>query len=125
MKLHPDIIPAVSIMVAGFLFIQPAMPFVADFHPQNWEPFRRLVEVLAKKLFHDKSFRAKQRKYLDQIQWNKALGSKRIKFVQIKSCSKRRGVSNEKGEPVLTPQSLFVDDFFYAKVYEHDMERIE
>jgi len=40
MKLHPDIMPAFSIMVANFMFLQAALPFGADFSPQNWEPVR-------------------------------------------------------------------------------------
>ena len=55
MKLHPDIISAFSIMVADFLFLQSALHFGADFSPQNWEPVRRLIEILAEKLFKDKS----------------------------------------------------------------------
>ena len=35
MKLHPDIMPAFSIMVANFMFLQAALPFGADFSPQN------------------------------------------------------------------------------------------
>ena len=103
MKLHPDIIPAFSIMVADFLFIQSALPFGADFSAQNWEPVRRLVKILAEKLFGDKSFRAKHNNYLDRPQWNKALGNKEMKFVRAKSCSKRQGVLDANGEPVPTP----------------------
>ena len=53
MKLHPDIMPAFLIIVADFLYLQSALPFGTDFSPQNWEPVRRLVEVLSKKLFTD------------------------------------------------------------------------
>ena len=62
MKLHPDIIPVISIMVADFLFLQTALPFGADFSPQNWEPVRRLVKILAEKLFDDKTLRAKHKR---------------------------------------------------------------
>ena len=48
-----------------------------------------------------------------------------MEFVSAKSCSKRQGVLNANGEPVPTPQDLFVDDSLYAEVYEHDRERIE
>ena len=68
MKLHPDIMPAFSIMVADFLYLQSALPFGTDFSPQNWEPVRRLVEVLAEKLFPDTTLRAKHRQYLDRLQ---------------------------------------------------------
>ena len=68
MKLHPDIMPAFSIMVADFLFLQSALPFGADFSPQNWEPVRRLVETLAEKPCDNKSLRSKHRKYLDRLQ---------------------------------------------------------
>jgi hypothetical protein len=125
MKLHPDIMPAFSIMVADFLFLQTALPFGADFSPQNWEPVRRLIEILAEKLFDDKTLRAKHRKYLDKLQWNKALGNRNVQFVKAKSCSKRQGVLDANGDPAPTPQDLFVDDSLYAEVYEHDRDRIE
>ena len=82
MKLDPDIMPAFSTMVADLLFLQSALPFGADFSPKNWEPVRRLVEILAEKLFGDKSLRAKHKKYLDRLQWNKELGNKKVKFVR-------------------------------------------
>ena len=55
LKLHPDIMPAFSIIIADFLYLQSTLPFGTDFSPQNWEPVRHLVEVLAEKLFHDSS----------------------------------------------------------------------
>jgi len=125
MKLHPDIMPAFSIMVADFMYLQPALPFGADFSPQNWEPVRRVIEILAEKLFLDKSLPTKHRKYLDNLQWNKSLGGSKGKFVKAKACTKRKGVLDREGEPVSTPQSMFVDDSLYAEVYEDDRVRIE
>jgi hypothetical protein len=74
MKLHPDIMPAFSIVIANYLFLQTALPFGMDFSPQNWEPVRRLVEVLSQKLYKDQGLRAKHRKYLDLLRWDSALG---------------------------------------------------
>ena len=61
MKLHLDIMPAFLIIVADFLYLQSALPFGTDFSPQNWEPVRRLVEVLSEKLFTDTTLRTKHR----------------------------------------------------------------
>ena len=43
MMLHPGI-------VADFMYLQPALPFGVNFLPQNWEPVRRVVNILAEKL---------------------------------------------------------------------------
>ena len=74
MKLHPDIMPAFSIVIANYLFLQTALPFGMDFSPQNWEPVRRLFGVLSEKLHSDHGLRAKHRKYLNLLNWDKTLG---------------------------------------------------
>ena len=125
MKLHPDIIPAFSIIIADFLYLQSALPFGTDFSPQNWEPVRRLIEVLAERLFGDKTLISKHRKYLDKLQWEKSLSKCKQPFVTAKSCSQRTGVLDASGNPLPTPQRLFVDDSVYAEIYEDDKIRIE
>lgn len=125
MKLHPDVMPAFSIIIADFLYLQAALPFGTDFSPQNWEPVRRLIEILSEKLFNDPSLRTKHRQYLDQIQWEPSLGNVRARFVPAKACSQRRGVLDENGLPVPTPQRLFVDDSVYADIYEETRIRME
>ena len=126
MKLHPDIMPAFSIMVTNFLYLQAALPFGTDFSPQNWEPVRRLVEILAVKLYDDDSLRDKHRKHLDKLNWEPSLGSgNKDLFVQAKACSQRRGVLDDQGTPLPTPQRLFVDDSVYAEIYQASHERME
>ena len=124
-KLHPDIMPAFSIIVADFMYLQTALPFGTDFSPQNWEPVRRLVEVLAQKLFGDKSLVIKHRKYLNRLQWEPSLGNSKASFVPAKACSQRQGVLDRDGLPKPTPQRLFVDDSVYADIYEADKTRLE
>ena len=125
MELHPNIAPAFSIIVADFLYLQSALPFGTDFSPQNWEPVRRLVEILAEKLFDDKSLPDKHRKYLDQLKWEPTLGKATRAFTPAKPCTQRVGVLDSSGTPRPTPQRLFVDDSVYAEVYEEDRVRIE
>jgi len=125
LKLHPDIMPAFSIIIADFLYLQSALPFGTDFSPQNWEPVRRLIEVLAEKLFHDSSLILKHRKYLDKLHWEPSLGKCKTPFVPAKACSQRVGVLQADGTPVPTPQRLFVDDSVYADIYDDDRVRIE
>jgi len=125
MKLHPDIMAAFSIIVEDFLYLQTALPFGTDFLPQNWEPVRRLVEILAEKLFQDNTLRNKHRQYLDRLQWEPSLGKSNSPFVPAKACTQRTGVLDSDGNPVPTPQQLFVDYSVYANVYEVDRARIE
>jgi hypothetical protein len=125
MKLQPDVMPAFSIVVAIFMYLQSALPFGMDFSPQNWEPVRRVAEILSEKLFQDKTLRTKHRKYLDKLQWDKHLGSQKKGFVKAKACSKRKGVLDAEGNPVSTPQNMFDDDSIYAEIYEHNRARVE
>ena len=125
MKLHPDIMPAFSIIVADFLYLQAALPFGTDFSPQNWEPVRRLVEVLSEKLFIDTTLRTKHRRHLDLLQWEPSLGKCTTPFVPAKACTQRVGALNSDGKPVPTLQRLFVDDSVYADIYKVDRIRIE
>jgi len=115
--------PAFSIMIADFLFLQAALPFGADFSPQNWEICRRIIEELAEKLFHDTSLRAKHRKYLDRITFAPNLRRHVPNAVPAKPCTQRRGVLDESGRPRPTPHRLFVDDDIYADRY--DIDRME
>ena len=115
--------PAFSIMVADFLFLQAALPFGADFSPQNWETCRRIIEELAEKLFDDPSLRAKHRQYLDRITFAPDLRNGVPNAVPAKACSQRRGVLDEHGNPLPTPHRLFVDDDIYADRF--DVARVE
>ncbi|KAL7535992.1 hypothetical protein ACHAWF_006478, partial [Thalassiosira exigua] len=125
MKLHPDVMAAFSLIVTDFLYLQTALPFGTDFSPQNWEPCRCLIEILAVKLFDDDTLRDKHRKYLDQLRWDPSLGNYKGPFTPAKACSQRRGVKDSRGNDVPMPQRLFVDDAVYSDVYQPDRKRIE
>ena len=86
MTLHPNIMSTFSIVVVDFLYLKPALPFGPNFSPQNWEPVRLVIEVLAKKLFLDKSLTTKYRKYLGNLQLEKITVQKKAKFVRSKVC---------------------------------------
>jgi len=119
LKLQPDIMPAFSIIIADFLYLQSALPFGTNFSTQNWEPVCRPIEVLDEKLFNDSSLILKHRKYLDKLQWKPSLGKCKTPFAPAKACSHRVGVLQADGTPVPTPQQLFVDDLVYADIYNH------
>ena len=123
LKLHPDIVPAFSIMVADFLFLQAALPFGTDFSPQNWEVCRRIIEALAQKLFDDTNLRTKHRKYLDRIKFAPDLCRTLRKVTRAKACSQRKGVRTADGGLQPTPHRLFVDDDIYADIW--DVVRME
>ena len=123
LKLHPDVMPAFSIMVADFLFLQTALPFGTDFSPQNWEACRRIIEALSERLFKDKSLRKKHEKYLKRIKFGPTLSHRPKQVVIAKACSQNRGVLDSKGQQQPTPHRLFVDDGIYAEVYKR--RRIE
>ncbi|KAL7544775.1 hypothetical protein ACHAWF_013580 [Thalassiosira exigua] len=125
MKLHPDIMAAFSLIVTDFLYLQTALPFGTDFSPQNWEPCRRLIEELTRKLFNDDSLRTKHRRHLDKLRWDPSLGNYAGPFTPARACSRRQGVRDCNGNDLPTPHRLFVDDAVYADIYERSRERIE
>ena len=53
------------------------------------------------------------------------MGNADAPFVPAKACTQRKGVLDDKGHPLPTPQRLFVDDSVYAEIYEHNRQRIE
>lgn len=124
-KHHPDVVGGFCYTLFEHLWVQVGLTFGSDFSPQNWEPCRRVLELLAQSLFHDTSLRDKHRKYLDRILWSDSLTSRkaRRRFVQAFRDSKNPGVLDEDGRPTATPHHVFVDDGIYADAY--DVVRIE
>ena len=53
------------------------------------------------------------------------MGKADTPFVPAKACTQCRGVLDDRGHPLPTPQRLFVDDSVYAEIYEHNRQRIE
>ena len=124
-KHHPDAVGGFCYALFEHLWVQIGLTFGSDFSPQNWEPCRRVLEVLAESLFDDDSLRMKHRKYLDKLLWGKDLATDPATqaFVQAVRDSKNGGVFDADGRPVNTPHAVFVDDGIYADVF--DMVRIE
>ena len=125
MNLHPNIVPAFFIIVTDLLYLQSALLFSMDFSPQNWEPVRELVKILAEKLVSDKLLPTKHRKYLDNLKWEPNLGKEKWAFTPAKACTQCVGLLDISGNPCPTPQHLFVDDSVYAEVYEDNWVFIE
>ena len=123
-KLHPDIMGAFSYIIANTLFLSCGLPFGTDFSPQNWEPFRRILELLAERLFDDDSLRTKHRKYLDQLVFDQSLGkSQERPFTVAAPDALNTGVLTQEGTPAPTPHNYYVDDGIYAEVF--DRTRVE
>ena len=116
LKHHPNVMGAFSFIIGDILFLQCGLTFGSDFSPANWEVIRRIAEQLAEKLFHDKSLRAKHRKYLDRLQWNKKLGKPTV-FYPATPDAINQGVIQQDGTAAATPHKFFVDDDCYAEVF--------
>lgn len=124
LKLHPDIMGAFSYIIADQLFLSCAcgLPFGTDFSPQQWEPVRQILELLAERLFEDKSLVSKHKKYLDQMVFDKKLGRyNKQRFVRAQQDAKNPGVRIG-GVDKATPHMFYVDDDVYSEVF--DRERI-
>ena len=123
-KLHPDVMGAFSYIIADQLFLSCGLPFGTDFSPQNWEPLRRILELLAERLFHDESLRTKHKQYLDQLVFDQALGRpQKVPFTRAVKDALNCGVLQADGTPQPTPHHYYVDDGVYSKVL--DRQRIE
>jgi hypothetical protein len=121
-KLHPDIMGAFSYIIANQLFLSCGLPFGTDFSPQNWEPLRQILEILAEKLFDDESLLIKHKKYLDQLVFDRSLssrGTKRRKrtFTRAVADAINKGVLDENGNMKPTPHGYYVDDGVYAELF--------
>lgn len=123
LKHHPDVMGAFSYVINDILFLQCGLTFGSDFSPASWEVLRRIAEQLAEALFDDKSLRNKHRQYLDQLNWQRSLGSKKAKFTPAKADSHNQGVRKADGTDANTPHAFFVDDDVYAELF--DVERVE
>ena len=118
-KLHPDVMGAFSYIISDVLFLSCGLPFGTDFSPQNWEPFRRILELLSERLFDDDSLRTKHRKYLDQLEFDQSLGKSQARpFTAAASDSLNTGVLDPSGSPVPTPHNYYVDDGINAEVLD-------
>lgn len=114
-KHHPDVAGAFSYIIGEHLFAQCGLTFGSDFSPAIWEPFRRMAEQIAHKLFDDNTLVAKHWQYLSQLQWGKQL-QKRAQLVPAHRCSINKGVLDETGHPNNTPHFFFVDDGIMAEI---------
>ena len=115
---------AFSYIIADQLFLSCGLPFGTDFSPQNWEPLRRILELLAERLFHDDSLRAKHRQYLDQLVFDQSLGRpQKIPFTRAIKDAFNTGVLQEDSTPASTPHHYYVDDGVYSEIL--DRQRIE
>lgn len=116
-KLHPDIMGAFSYIIADKLFLSCGLPFGTDFSPQNWEPLRRILEILAERLFDNESLRDKHRKYLDQLVFDQSLGHPQsAPFTKAVKDDLNPGVLGPDDLPQPTPHHYYVDDGVYSEV---------
>ena len=117
-KLHPDNMGAFSYIIAERLFLSCGLPFGTDFSPQNWEPVRQILEILAEKLFADSSLRDRHRQYLSQLVYDQSLGHpQRQPFTMAVPDTLNTGVIVD-GQPGPTPHFYYVDDGVYAEIMQ-------
>lgn len=122
-KLHPDIMGAFSYIIADQLFLSCGLPFGTDFSPQNWEPLRQILEILAERLFDDDSLLVKHKKYLDQLVFDRSLTSRpakrrKLTFTRAVADAINTGVLDEDGQMGPTPHGYYVDDGVYAEIFK-------
>ena len=122
-KLHPDVMGAFSYIIAERLYLSCGLPFGTDFSPQNWEPLRQILEILAERLFDDDSLRVKHKQYINQLVYDQSLGKPQSRpFMKAVRDALNPGVASGEAAPP-TPHFYYVDDGVYVELF--DRERIE
>lgn len=117
LKLHPDIMGAFSYIIADQLFLSCGLPFGTDFSPQQWEPIRQILEILAEHLFEDSSLLQKHAQYLDQMVFDSDLGNESASpYTRAVLDSQNPGVRTG-GTDSSTPHMFYVDDDVYSEVF--------
>ena len=108
LKHHPDVMSAFSFIISDTLFLQCALTFGSDFSPASWEVLRRIIEQLAEALFGDDTLIAKHRQILDQMHWQRSLGSSKAKFIAATPCAINTGVLDAAGTPSARPMTCLL-----------------
>ena len=90
-----------------------------DLSPTNWEVLRKILEAVAKVLFNDDSLCTKHAQYINQMQYDRALGKgKPHTFAPAVQDELNPGTPTVKGYPPNTPHAYYVDDGIYMDIYD-------
>ena len=108
---------AFSYILDDILYLEVALSFGSNFSPANWEVVRHLAEILAEELFDGESLVAKHRAYLDRLQWQRSLGSKKAKLTQATPDSLNTSVQDSNGQDVKTSHDMYINNDLYTEIY--------
>jgi hypothetical protein len=112
---------AFSFIILQQVFLSCGLPFGTDFSPANWEVLRKILEALAKVLFNDNSLCTKHTHYINQMQFNQALGKgKPHTFAPAVQDELNPGILIVEGYPPNTPHAYYVDDGIYVYIYDEN-----
>ena len=112
-RINPDLVGAFGFVVGSLYFAANAMVFGSVASASSWEPFRRVIELLAVAFFAKKSLVDKHRDLLDMIQWDEAPPANTI-FTHAAPCRLNKGIEDEAGNLRSTPHFIWVDDNLIA-----------
>lgn len=105
----------------GYFHLAAAMVFGSIVSAQQWEPFRRAIEILSRLFLQRDDLVEKHRAYLDLIQWADEVQGP---FVRAKGCAMCPGVFDSNGTEITRPARVYVDDALLAAIGRCRMERL-
>ena len=91
----------------------------------GWEVIRLIIKILAESLFKDDALRAKHRKYLDCMQWQRSPCSTKALFTVATHDNINKRVVDASGNDISAPHNMFVDADVYADVYDDTHQQVE
>ena len=120
-KVHPALSGAFGFFDSfGLYHLATSMVFGSVVSANQWEPFRRTIEILSKHYQDMEGLVEKHQHYLDMIQWEEDVPAP---SVRAKGCAICPGVVDEHGVHVTRPSRMYVDDALIAANTRRRMER--
>ena len=104
----------------GLYHLATSMVFGSTISANQWEPFRRSIEILSKAFQDVDGLVEKHQQYLDMIQWDENVPAP---SVIAKGCAICPGVLDTNGNHVTRPARMYVDDALLAAITRYLMER--
>lgn len=114
-RIHPDLTGAFGFLINSLYCLAVAMVFGSNTSSSSWEPFRRAIEGLTKKIANRPDLVVKHKTYIDMIKWDLPKHNA-PKPVLARKCKLNPGVLDSSGANINHPTRIWVDDALIAAV---------
>jgi hypothetical protein len=119
-RIHADLTGCFGFSASSMYFLATSMVFGSNTSATSWEPFRRIIQSMARHFFKDTSLIAKHQKYLNMIDWSEGQPSQEECVKAIK-CKHNQGVLDSNGILNSVHLPMYVDDALIACAGKQNM----